>query len=84
LVCAVEPSAFNVPVEQTGAVAAGALESVVDGLVEVPVPVLVGGFVLPVLPLLLQAASAIAPAMSPAATPVRLSFTLDSPSSCDM
>ncbi|MEO9133515.1 MAG: hypothetical protein ABI301_00745, partial [Jatrophihabitantaceae bacterium] len=76
-VWAVEPSAFSVPVEHTGAPAAVVLLPLVVGVPELVV--LPGaGVVVPPPPLLLlpQAASATAPTRSPAATPVRLSFTL--------
>jgi hypothetical protein len=77
LVCAVEPSAFRVPLEHVGA---PAVLLPVDVLGEVPLveapPELPDDFAL-----LLQAASAATATSTPAATPARLSFTIGSPSS---
>jgi hypothetical protein len=76
-VCAVEPSAFRVPVEQV--VALPALEVLADvelAFVVEPPPEL--------LLLLLQAASAVMAASTPAATPTRLILTIGTPSSIDV
>jgi hypothetical protein len=76
LAWAVEPSAFKVPLEQVGVVAAAALVEA-ELLLEPP-----AFFVLSDDPaLLLQAANAVMATSTPTAWPARVSFTIDSPSS---
>jgi hypothetical protein len=67
LACAVEPSAFRLPLKQ-----------LTPEALPPPLPFPLAGLVLPpvVPPELLHAASASAPASSPAAIPARLSFTM--------